>query len=119
MVFVSAYTGAPHNRGLVTHETLSDALRRIVRAGVQCVIRGGVSGATEARVTKALLHYHFSGRSQIVSDMVNHLGRRLIGRDWPSAQGNGSPVDSLWRWLHQELESGELRALLALARSAR
>lgn len=61
MVSVGAYTGAPRNRVLVTRETLSDAKQRIVRAGVQCVIRGDVSDAsmsaiaTEAGVSTALL----------------------------------------------------------------
>jgi len=72
--------------------------------------------AQEAEVSKALLHYHFSDRAQLLSEMVTLIGRRLITREQGALERDeiSAPVDVLWRWLEVELERGELRALIAL-----
>jgi AcrR family transcriptional regulator len=72
--------------------------------------------AHEADVSKALLHYHFEDRGQLLSEMVILLGRRLITREHGALQRNDATpsVDALWQWLDLELERGELRALLEL-----
>jgi AcrR family transcriptional regulator len=73
--------------------------------------------AAEAGVSKALLHYHYSDRARLLAEVVDQLGRRIIGRERSAmdrAQGSGA-VDALWSWLDDELARGELRALLELA----
>jgi AcrR family transcriptional regulator len=72
--------------------------------------------AKEAEVSKALLHYHFSDRAQLLGEMVTLIGRRLITREQGALERDeiAVPVDVLWRWLEVELERGELRALLTL-----
>ncbi|MEO8334645.1 MAG: TetR/AcrR family transcriptional regulator [bacterium] len=102
---------------------VGDARSRIVRAGIRCVVRDGLADASmaaiaqEAEVSKALLHYHFADRAQLLGEMVTLIGRRLITREQGALERDeiSAPVDVLWRWLDVELERGELRALLALA----
>ncbi|MEO5816641.1 MAG: helix-turn-helix domain-containing protein [Gemmatimonadaceae bacterium] len=101
---------------------VGDARSRIVRAGIRCVVRDGLADASmaaiaqEAEVSKALLHYHFSDRAQLLSEMITLIGRRLITREQGALERDeiSAPVDVLWQWLDVELERGELRALLAL-----
>lgn len=101
---------------------VGDARSRIVRAGIRCVVRDGLADASmaaiaqEAEVSKALLHYHFADRAQLLSEMVTLVGRRLITREQAALERDeiSAPLDVLWRWLEVELERGELRALLAL-----
>jgi AcrR family transcriptional regulator len=102
---------------------VGDARSRIVRAGIRCVVRDGLADASmaaiaqEAEVSKALLHYHFADRAQLLAEMVTLIGRRLITREQGTLERDevSAPVDVLWRWLEVELERGELRALLALS----
>jgi AcrR family transcriptional regulator len=102
---------------------LGDARSRIVRAGIRCVVRDGMAGASmaaiasEADVSKALLHYHFSDRAQLLAEMTTLLGRRLITREQSALAYNETvtPVERLWQLISAELDRGELRALLALA----
>jgi AcrR family transcriptional regulator len=101
---------------------VGDARSRIIRAGIRCVVRDGLGEASmaaiaqEAEVSKALLHYHFSDRAQLLGEMVTLIGRRLITREQGALERDeiSAPVDVLWQWLEVELERGELRALLAL-----
>jgi len=101
---------------------VGDARSRIVRAGIRCVVRDGLADASmaaiakEADVSKALLHYHFADRAQLLSEMVTLIGRRLITREQGALERDetSAPVDVLWRWLTTELGRGELRALLEL-----
>jgi AcrR family transcriptional regulator len=73
--------------------------------------------AQEAEVSKALLHYHFADRAQLLAEMVTLIGRRLITREQGALERDevSAPVDVLWRWLEVELERGELRGLIALS----
>jgi AcrR family transcriptional regulator len=73
--------------------------------------------ASEADVSKALLHYHFSDRAQLLAEMTTLLGRRLITREQSALEYNETvtPVERLWQLISAELDRGELRALLALA----
>jgi AcrR family transcriptional regulator len=101
---------------------VGDARSRSVRAGIRCVVRDGLARASmaaiaqEAEVSKALLHYHFADRAQLLSEMVTLIGRRLITREQGALERDeiSAPVDVLWQWLEMELERGELRALIAL-----
>ena len=96
---------------------------RIVDATVRCLVRDGVAGAsmaaiaTEAGVSKALLHYHYADRARLMAEVGSQLGQRIVGRErraMDGVQGSGA-VDALWHWLEAELAQGELRALLELA----
>ena len=99
------------------------ARTRIVDAAVRCLVRGGVAGAsmaaiaTEAGVSKALLHYHYADRARLMAEVGSQLGHRIVSRErraMDGAHGSGA-VDALWQWLERELAQGELRALLELA----
>jgi AcrR family transcriptional regulator len=106
----------------------ADARVRIVEAGVRCVAREGISGASmaaiamEAGVSKALLHYHYHDRSRLLAEIVEQLGTRTIERERRAIDESDSMggLDALWQWLEGELRRGELAALaeLALAREA-
>jgi AcrR family transcriptional regulator len=106
-----------------------DARRRIVDAGVHCVAREGVTGASmaaiarEAGVSKALLHYHYHDRATLLAEVVERIGERAVSREAAALEANGGAagLDALWRWLEVELRLGELAALaeLALARESR
>lgn len=105
-----------------------DARVRIVDAGVRCIAREGVAGASmaaiamEAGVSKALLHYHYHDRSRLLAEIVERIGTRTIERERVTIdESNGvGGLDALWQWLEGELRRGELAALaeLALAREA-
>ena len=100
-----------------------DARARIVDAGVRCISREGVAGASmaaialEAGVSKALLHYHYRDRATLLAEIVERIGARVISReraaiDDPSEAGG---LDALWRWLDAELRLGELASFSELA----
>ena len=64
-----------------------DARARIVEAGVRCIARDGVSGASmavialEAGVSKALLHYHYHDRATLLAEIVERIGVRTVERE--------------------------------------
>ncbi|HMC55430.1 MAG: hypothetical protein DMD35_07150 [Gemmatimonadetes bacterium] len=101
----------------------ADARSRIVDAGVRCIAREGVSGASmaaialEAGVSKALLHYHYHDRSTLLAEIVERIGMRTIDRERTAideSDGMGG-LDAVWQWLEGELRRGELAALVELA----
>lgn len=106
----------------------ADARLRIVDAGVRCIAREGVAGASmaaiamEAGVSKALLHYHYHDRSRLLAEIVEQIGVRTIERERTAIDESDTVggLDALWQWLEDELRRGELAALaeLALAREA-
>ena len=101
---------------------MSDTRTRILDAGIECVMRNGLHGASmsviaaRAGVSKALLHYHFTDRAQLLRDLVLTLGTRLVERERAVFAGSAtaSAVDLLWSWMEWELRRGELQALLEL-----
>jgi AcrR family transcriptional regulator len=102
--------------------TSTDARGRIVDAGVQCIAREGVAGASmaaialEAGVSKALLHYHYRDRSTLLAEIVERIGIRTIERERAAindSDGVGG-LDAVWQWLEGELHRGELAALAEL-----
>jgi AcrR family transcriptional regulator len=107
----------------------SDARSRIVDAGVRCVAREGVAGASmaaiarEAGVSKALLHYHYHDRATLMAEVVERIGQRTVSREAIALESSSGPagLDALWRWLEEELRLRELSALaeLAFAREGR
>lgn len=94
----------------------------IVDAGARCIIRDGLAHATmaaiaaECGVSKALLHYHFANRAQLLTESANRLGRRLVTRERRALEhaDAATAIDHLWQWLAREMDRGELRALLEL-----
>ena len=68
-------------------------------------------------MSKALLHYHFAGRAELLAEVAEALGKRLVARERATVLSEGAiegPVDMMWKCVRTELERGELRALLAL-----
>lgn len=106
----------------------TDARARIVDAGVRCIARDGVAGASmaaialEAGVSKALLHYHYHDRATLLAEIVERIGAQTIERERAAIdESNGmGGLDALWQWLEGELRRGELAALaeLTLVREA-
>jgi AcrR family transcriptional regulator len=106
----------------------ADARVRIVDAGVRCIAREGVTGASmaaialEAGVSKALLHYHYHDRSRLLAEIVERIGTQTIERERTAIDESDrmGGLDALWHWLEGELRRGELAALaeLALVREA-
>lgn len=94
----------------------------IVDAGARCIIRDGLAHASmaaiaaECGVSKALLHYHFADRAQLLAESAALLGRRLVTRERRALERADATtaIDLLWQWLSREMERGELRALLEL-----
>jgi AcrR family transcriptional regulator len=114
------------NRAAAT--SAPDARARIVDAGVRCIARDGMAGASmaaialEAGVSKALLHYHYHDRATLLAEIVEQIGARTVERERTAidaSDGMGG-LDALWQWLEDELRRGELAALaeLALVREA-
>lgn len=100
-----------------------DARARIVDAGIRCITRDGVAGASmaaialEAGVSKALLHYHYHDRATLLAEIVERIGSRLISRERAAMDHSieASGLDALWRWLDGELRRGELASFVELA----
>lgn len=98
------------------------APRRILDAAIRVMIRDSAAEASlsrfaeEADVSKALVHYHFHDREQLLATVVARIGMRVRERERAAvAEGTGrQPVDVLWDWLDAELRRGELRVLLEL-----
>lgn len=94
----------------------------IVDAGARCIIRDGLAHATmsaiaaECGVSKALIHYHFAHRAQLLSESAMLLGRRLVTRERRALEhvDATTAIDRLWQWFDREINRGELRALLEL-----
>ena len=105
-----------------TAPSSADARSRIVDAGVRCIARDGMTGASmavialEAGVSKALLHYHYHDRATLLAEIVERIGVRTVERERAAideSDGMGG-LDALWQWLEAELRRGELAALTEL-----
>lgn len=74
--------------------------------------------ASEGRVSKALLHYHFADRAQLLAHVAETIAERLAERERDALarrnDDDATIVDALWRLIEDELRRGELRALLEL-----
>jgi AcrR family transcriptional regulator len=101
----------------------TDARARIIHAGVRCITRDGVTGASmaaialEAGVSKALLHYHYHDRATLLAEIAERIGMDVVERERVAvdeSDGAGG-LDALWGWLEGELRRGELAALVALS----
>ena len=110
----SASTGAPSGRGA--------AAGRILEATSACIVRMGAADvslqdvAEAAGVSKALIHYHFHDKGELLARLVEWLRVGLVARQETALSGvpASAALDALWQWLSDELDRGDLRALLDL-----
>jgi AcrR family transcriptional regulator len=93
---------------------LAAAARRVRDAGLVRLSMQDV--ATEAGVSKALIHYHFRDRDALLARLVEWITERLLARERAALDGckPADAIDAVWRWIAQELELDELRVLLEL-----
>jgi len=72
--------------------------------------------ATEAGVSKALIHYHFRDRDALLARLIEWLTERVLNRERNAMHGcpPSEAIDALWRWIDRELSLSELRVLLEL-----
>ncbi|HKO16823.1 MAG TPA: helix-turn-helix domain-containing protein [Gemmatimonadaceae bacterium] len=106
-------------RAPATQRILDAAVRRIVRHGAAALALADI--ATEAGVSKALIHYHFRDKDSLLARVVEGLADGIIARERgalaaDATQHSPLAIDSLWQWLDGELRSGALRVLLELDR---
>lgn len=93
---------------------LAAASRRVRDAGLVRLSMQDV--ATEAGVSKALIHYHFRDRDALLARLIEWLTERLLSRERAALDGckPAEAIDAVWRWIEHELELEELRVLLEL-----
>lgn len=101
----------------------ADATERILKAAATRLAVSGASMVTmqeiadEARVSKALIHYHFHDKDTLLARLAMWMAEGLVRREH-AALATSPPqdaIDDLWRWLDAELGRGHVRALVELA----
>lgn len=105
-----------------TTPTRGAAAGRILEATSACIIQKGAADvslqdvAEAAGVSKALIHYHFHDKGELLARLVEWLRAGLVARQTNAltAVSGSAALDALWQWLSDELERGDLRALLDL-----
>jgi AcrR family transcriptional regulator len=103
--------------------TRGAAAGRILQATSACIVQKGAADvslqdvAEAAGVSKALIHYHFHDKGELLARLVEWLRAGLVARQSTALTGvtGSAALDALWQWLSDELERGDLRALLDLA----
>ena len=99
------------------------AAGRILEATSACIVQKGAADvslqdvAEAAGVSKALIHYHFHDKGELLARLVEWLRAGLVARQETALTGvsPSAALDALWQWLSDELERGDLRALLDLS----
>ena len=100
-----------------------NAAERILGAAAECVSALGAAQvsmqavADGAGVSKALIHYHFTDKAELLTRVAGWLAGEVVERE-SRALDEVAPahaVDALWRWLDGELARGDVRVLLDLA----
>lgn len=102
--------------------TRGAAAGRILEATSACIVQKGAADvslqdvAEAAGVSKALIHYHFHDKGELLARLVEWLRAGLVARQSTALSGvsGSAALDALWQWLSDELERGDLRALLDL-----
>lgn len=100
-----------------TARILDAVYHRLVSDGASTLALNDI--ARDAGVSKALIHYHFRDKAELLAHAVDRTGAQLLDRErgaLTAYRGKHSPlaVDALWHWLERELQNGSLRALAAL-----
>lgn len=105
---------APRARGNAADRILSAAAECAGALGVAQVSMQAVADA--AGVSKALIHYHFRDRDELLARLTDWMAGALVhGEALALAETEPTTqLDALWVWLETELSSGRLRALIAL-----
>ena len=101
-----------------------NAATRILEAAAATVREGGSAAvslqdvADRATVSKGLIHYHFHDRETLLARLADWLADALVARERAAlaAATPQSAIDRLWAWLEEEIERGDVRALLELGR---
>ena len=109
-------------RDTPTSTTRGAASGRILEATSACIIQKGAADvslqdvAEAAGVSKALIHYPFHDKGDLLARLVEWLRVALVARQETALEGvsASAALDALWQWLSDELERGDLRALLDL-----
>ena len=72
--------------------------------------------ADSARVSKALIHYHYHDKESLLEQVATWATARIMEREHAALDGAtaSTAVDALWQWLDAELEGGHVRLLLEL-----
>jgi AcrR family transcriptional regulator len=93
---------------------LEGAADRLTDVGAVALSLQDVADA--AQVSKALIHYHFHDKDEMLARLVEWTTAGLIARERTALDGltPATAVDALWRWLEHELKTGHLRLLLEL-----
>ena len=99
------------------------AAGRILEATSACIVQKGAADvslqdvAEAAGVSKALIHYHFHDKGELLARLVEWLRAGLVARQSTALSGvsASAALDALWQWLSDELDRGDLRALLDLS----
>ncbi len=99
------------------------AAGRILEATSACIVQKGAADvslqdvAEAAGVSKALIHYHFHDKGELLARLVEWLRAGLVARQVTALTGvsGSTALDALWQWLSDELDRGDLRALIDLS----
>jgi AcrR family transcriptional regulator len=104
----------PRARGNAAERILAAAAESVGTLGAAQVSLQTVADA--AGVSKALIHYHFKDRDELLVAVIDEIGRGLAERERGAidAERSALAVDALWNWLEDELRRGEIRAVLTL-----
>jgi AcrR family transcriptional regulator len=111
----SETSAAPTPRGAAAGRILEATCRCIMSRGAADVSLQDVAEA--AGVSKALIHYHFRDKGELLARLVEWLRAGLVARQDAALTGvtSAAALDALWAWLADELERGDLRVLLDLS----
>ena len=99
------------------------ATERILRATARGLVERGAASlsmqevADSAGVSKGLIHYHYHDKAALLVRVVEWMAESVVAREADALEGadSATAVGALWRWLSDELDRGELRALTELA----
>lgn len=100
-----------------------EARERLLAATLRCALRDGggalslQSIAAEANVSKALVLYHYRDKEALLATTIGWLSDRCVARETAALEASTSVtvLEDYWRWLEEELRTGEVRVLLELA----
>lgn len=95
---------------------------RVLEGALRSAVHGGTSAlslqsiASTARVSKALLLYHFRDKDDLIAALITWLTDRIVHREEEALRTTQphTSLETLWMWLEQEITRGELRVLLEL-----
>lgn len=98
------------------------AADRIIEAAAARILRAGLADtsladiAQEAGVSKALVLYHFHDREALLAELLRRTARDQAARERRAIPETRSAVavDTMWRWLADEMRCGSLVVLAEL-----